>query len=146
MGHACDQFELRIDAKRFENWETNYAAKIGFGKAIDYAMAWGMDRIWYRVQSLAQHFRESLSDISGVYIHDKGKIRCGIVTFTVEGKDAEWVKAALSRHDINVTTSTMFSTRLDMEDRGLDQIVRASIHYYNTVEEIEQFCTALRSI
>ena len=43
---ARDRLVLRPDARRFENWETNYAGKIGLGVAIDYALAWGLDNIW----------------------------------------------------------------------------------------------------
>ena len=50
---ARDRYEIRDDARRFENWETNYAGKVGLAVAIDYALAWGMDAIWERVQPLA---------------------------------------------------------------------------------------------
>ncbi len=43
----------RPDARRFENWETNYVTKIGLGVAIDYALHWGLDAIRERVMSLA---------------------------------------------------------------------------------------------
>ena len=38
---ARDRYELRPDASRFENWETNYAARLGLGAAVDYALGWG---------------------------------------------------------------------------------------------------------
>jgi cysteine desulfurase/selenocysteine lyase len=28
---------IRPDARRFENWETNYSTKVGLGVAADYA-------------------------------------------------------------------------------------------------------------
>src|SRR5688572_11944126 len=46
---ARDRFVIRADARRFENWETNYAGKIGLGVAIDYALRWGLDHIWARI-------------------------------------------------------------------------------------------------
>ena len=44
---------------------------------------------------------------------------------------------------INVSFTTVHGTRLDMEARGLTAMVRASVHYYNSEDEIERFCAAL---
>jgi selenocysteine lyase/cysteine desulfurase len=141
-----DRFELRPDARRFENWETYYAGKIGLGVAIDYALDWGLEAIWSRVSGLAEALRLRLSTIPGVAVRDLGIERCGIVSFTVDGKDPEAIHRALAEHHINVTVSRLTSTRLDMEARGLSSVVRASVHYYNTEAEVERFCTTLASL
>ena len=82
---ATDRYELRGDARRFENWECNYAGKIGLGAAVDYAWQWGLDAIESCVTSLAASLRAMLGAIPGVHVHDLGQRQCGIVSFTVDG-------------------------------------------------------------
>jgi cysteine desulfurase / selenocysteine lyase len=142
---AKDRFEVRSDARRFENWETYYAGKIGLGVAIDYAMQWGLDAIWARISHLADDLRQRLDTIRGVTVRDQGIERCGIVSFDVAGKGADEIQHLLAKARINVSVSRLPSTRLDMEARGLSDLVRASVHYYNTEAEIERFCTILAS-
>jgi cysteine desulfurase / selenocysteine lyase len=143
---APDCFEIRPDARRFENWETNVAGKVGLAAAIDYARDWGLAAIWDRVRSLAATLRATLEEIPGVTVRDIGAEQCGIVTFTADGIEAQQVKQALSERSINVTTSTVASTRFDMEARGLHEVVRASVHYYNDEAEIERFSEGVRAI
>lgn len=50
--------------------------------------------------------------------------------------------AVLSK-GINTTVSLAKHARLDMGSLELDEVVRASVHYYNTEEEIERFCEVL---
>jgi selenocysteine lyase/cysteine desulfurase len=140
---ALDRYELRPDARRFENWETNYAARLGLGAAVDYALGWGLDAIWARVAPLAAELRRRLAALPGVAVHDLGRERCGIVSFTVGRRSAEEVRLALAQQHINVSTSTAPNNRLDMEPRGLRDLVRASVHYYNTEEEVDRFCQAV---
>ena len=143
---ARDRYELRPDARRFENWETYYAGKIALGVAVDYALAWGLPAIRERVYMLAGQLRERLAARPGVTLRDKGAERCGIVTFTAEGCAAALIKQVLRSEAINVSVSSYAGTRLDMEDRKLPGVVRASLHYYNSEEEIERFCAALEPL
>jgi selenocysteine lyase/cysteine desulfurase len=143
---APDRYEIRDDARRFENWETNFAGKMALGVAIDYARDWGMAAIWDRVRSLASRLRAELEEIPGVTVRDIGAEQCGILTFTADGIEPRQVKQVLAERSMNVTTSTVASTRFDMEARSLNEVVRASVHYYNDEAEVERFCEGVREI
>jgi len=143
---ARDRYEIRADARRFENWETNVAAKIGLGAALDYALDQGVDLTWQRILKLAGRLRAGLANLPGVTLRDLGEVQCGIVTFTVAGREPEEIQQLLGALGINVTVSTLFSTRLDMEKRDIQNLVRASVHYYNSEDEVERFCKTLAGI
>jgi len=140
---GAESYEIRKDARRFENWESYVAGRLGLGAAVEYAMATGLDAIWARVKALAEHLRRSLAEVRGVAVRDLGRERCGIVTFTAEGVSAAALSESLAAEKINVKTSSIFSTRYDMSARGLDLLLRASVHYYNTEDEIARFCAAV---
>jgi cysteine desulfurase/selenocysteine lyase len=140
---APDRFEVRPDARRFENWENNYAARLGLGVAVDYALDLGLAEIWERIQKLAETLRDGLSFIPDVKVRDIGRVQCGIVTFTLEGVDALDIKAALAARRINVSVSNPSSTLLDASRRNLPPVVRASVHYYNDDAEIAQLLEAV---
>ena len=142
---APNAYEIRTDARRFENWETNYAAKIGLGVAVDYALSWGIPAIESRVTDLADYLRQQLSSVDGIQVHDQGARQCGIVTFTIDGIRCEDVRRHLAARGVNVSVSVADYARLDMPDRGLTDLVRASVHYYNTHEEIDRLIQALPS-
>ncbi len=141
---AADRYELRPDARRFETWENNYAARLGLGVAIDYALAIGMDAIEQRSRALADRLRAALRRIPGVTIHDLGDHPAAIVTFTVAGTEADAVKTRLAKAGINITTSDPSSTLLDSTARHLPVIVRASPHYYNSEAEIDRAADEIR--
>ena len=143
---APDRYEIHSDARRFETWEGYVAGKIGLGVAVDYALGWGLDAIFARVQHLAQTLREQLNELPGVTVHDAGSTKCGITTFSADRVDAASLQQALRERGMNVSVSPPSSTRLDAEARDLPDLVRASVHYYNTEVEIDRFCASLREI
>lgn len=140
-----DTYTIRDDARKFESFECFVAGKIGLGVAVDYALQLGLDNIETRVQSLAQQLRESLVKIPNVHVHDQGHHLSGIVTFNKKGHSAESLQTHLRAHHANTSVARLGNNQLDYVQRNLEDLNRASVHYYNTEEEIERFCNIVRA-
>jgi cysteine desulfurase / selenocysteine lyase len=141
-----DRYELAPGAKRFENWESNVAGRVGLAAAVRYARAVGMDRIAGRVAFLAEALRERLAEVKGVTLHDLGSRKSGIVTFRKGDLDPTQMAAQLREVGINVSVSALAYARLDLGARGLPSLLRASVHYFNTEAEIDTFAGAIAKL
>jgi selenocysteine lyase/cysteine desulfurase len=140
---AADGYTLKPGARRFETWEVSYALQLGLGRAVEYALDVGIEAIWERVQALGRELRDALASIDGVSVRDLGLTRCGIVTFDVDGVPSGELRRGLGERAINVHVSTVEDTRLDFEARNLPPLIRASVHYFNTSDEIARLCEAV---
>lgn len=141
-----NDYTVMGDAKRFENWERYFAGVIGLKVAADQANELGMPAIWARLRHLADGLRERLKTVPGVTLADLGVTKGAIVTFAVAGKEHGTLKQQLRDQAINVSVSTQLSSRLDLKGRGLKDVMRASVHIYNTDEELDRFVAALRPL
>jgi selenocysteine lyase/cysteine desulfurase len=139
-------FEPRTDARRFELYEKNRALLLGLGAAVNYALDLDMHNIGRRITELAALLRKQLSAIDGVVVHDRGDFLGGIVTFSVAKLDAAAVKAALAAKNINVSITRPASTPVYMNRNQLSAAIRASLHYYNTEEEIDKLCAVINGL
>jgi selenocysteine lyase/cysteine desulfurase len=92
---------------------------------------------------LADGLRVRLSTLKGVTLTDLGMVKGAIVTFAVAGADHVALRDALRVRAINVSVSTQFSSLLDLKGRGLLNVMRASVHVYNTEAELDRFVAAL---
>jgi cysteine desulfurase/selenocysteine lyase len=137
-------YRIRSDARRFENWETYYAGKIGLGAAVDYALAIGIENGWDRIRALASRLRTELAALPDVTVLDRGAVLGATVTFAVAGLAAADVQRRLAAENINVSVMDAASARLDFDPRGLDEAVRSSVHYYNSDDEIDVLVDAVR--
>jgi cysteine desulfurase / selenocysteine lyase len=133
---APDRYEVRGDARRFENWETDHAGRLGLGAAVDYALDVGVPAMWERLRDLAARLRRELAAIEGVEVHDKGAIKGGIVTFTVGSHPSAEVAAALRSAGVNTSVTTPWHHHFD--GRPLPPMVRASTHVYNSDEDLDR--------
>ena len=143
---APDTYELRPDARRFENWENSYALRAGLDVACEYALELGLDAIQERAWSLTDYLRTKIAELPGSEIRDLGSERCAIATFTLEGHDPLKVVDLLRAQAINIGAPKPESTLLDSTARQLPTMFRASPHYYNTEEELDRFVEAISTL
>jgi cysteine desulfurase / selenocysteine lyase len=143
---AAEGYRFAPAARRFDTWEANCAARIGFGVAIDYALAWGVEHTWPRIRQLAAGLRAEITRIPGVTVQDRGRERCGTVALTVQGWEAASVRAELHRAGINTWVCLANAACVDMQRRGLESLLRVSVHYYNSSEELARLCSVLESL
>ncbi len=144
---STHSYTLRDDAKRFEGWERFMAGQIALAEAARYAMDIGLNVIQERIALVSESLRTQLQNIDGVTLRERGEGKqSGIVTFELKGRDASDIVLLLRAKNINVSAARVEHARLDLEGRGIVALVRASVHYYNTQDEIERFCTAIRNL
>ncbi len=136
-------YRMLPDARRFENWESYVAGRIALGAAARYALALGLDAIEARVVELADNLRRRLAADPRIAITDLGRRRSGIVTFTKADETPGAMMERLARARINVSVSRARYASLDLGKRGLDAVLRASVHYFNCEEEFDRFAEVL---
>lgn len=143
---AVDHYRLEPGAQRFIPFETPVAVRLGLGTAIDHALELGIAAIADRVASVAEDLRTRLAGIEGVTVHDGGRLRCGIVTFTVDGHPTTDVAGAARAAGVNVSVTDLPAARLDLGGDRPRAVVRASPHYYNTVDELDRLAEVVAGL
>ncbi len=141
-----DLYRAREDAMRYEDWEFAYALVLGTGAAIDYCLQVGEHRIWQQVKSLSDYLRRELSAMNKVRVLDKGPETGGLVTFTVQGSQPKYIVDALRNKKINVVPSYRGFAVIDFDEKQVEWAIRASPHYYNTMDEINTFLDEVQKI
>jgi len=139
-----ESFSWAAGAKRFETFERHVAGMIGLGVAVDYANRLGMRAIEERVQMLAANLRQQLSGIESITLHERAEQCSGIVTFSSAAEDSAAIKQRLRAQAVNVSVTQQHNARLDLAREGIESVVRASVHYYNSEAEIERFIKLLK--
>ena len=141
-----NEYKLKEDAQRFESWESNYAAVLGLGSAVDYALNLGLNNIQLRNTELASYLRTCLKKIDTVHIHAISDRQCAITSFYVQDQTASNIVNELRKNNINTSVSDPSSTLLDANKNKLPSLIRASLHYYNDKDEIDNFIKVLSSL
>ena len=141
-----DKYRQQPDAKRFEDWEFAYSTVIGTKAAIAYCLSIGEEKIWKQVKLLSGITREKLSEISRIRVLDRGPELGGLVTFTVKDSDPVLIVNELLKRKINVVPSYRAFGVIDFDEKNVKWAVRVSPHYYNTIEEIDNFIHSIKEI
>lgn len=139
-----NEYELAKTAKRFEIWERNYSLIMGARAAVEYALDLGLDNIQKRVQHLANYARQQINHLPDWRILDKGKNLGGIVTAHSKNCDLDRLKQAFVDKNINVSFASKTNAFIDMDEKGVDWLLRIAPHCYNSKEEIDKAVEVLK--
>lgn len=142
-----DAYQSRDDARRFEDWEFNYAGVIGSAVAAGYANEIGMRQIEARNNEISGYFREQLmAHIPGGRLLDQGEMLSNIITLDIKGWSPLALRDGLYKRNINTGASPNFVAIIDFGRKGVEGVLRISPHYYNTEAEADQLVAALQEI
>jgi selenocysteine lyase/cysteine desulfurase len=130
-------YQLVEGARRYETFEVSVAAKVGLGVAIDYALDIGLDAITKRIQELGDSLRSRLDAAPFVRVIEADGPQSGIVPFYVEGRTSEAVVASLRAWGVNTSVIDALPRGFDPGRRNAQSLIRASVHYYNTDDELD---------
>ena len=139
---AADRYEWARGAQRFEHWEHSVAGWLGLGAAVSHALQWDIGRVETTVALRADELRLRLREI-GMDVYDEGVERCGIVTTAHPDVDAALLRQRLADHGIAATTTPPGSSRWDVERRQLPSLLRLSVHYTTTDDELDRTVAVL---
>jgi cysteine desulfurase/selenocysteine lyase len=135
--------------ERYEAGTPNISGAIGFGRALDYLEALGMEDVRSHEQQITRHILGGLAGIENVQVFGPGPAedRIGVISFIVRGLNPHDVAVMLDGEaDVMVRSGHHCCMPL-MEHLALpDGTVRASLHCYNTIEDADRFLDAVRKI
>lgn len=135
MKHAEDfghyQFEFRDDARRFDAGAYNLAGIFGLGGSLELLLEVGLENVWKRVKELTDRLVTGIREKGYRIISSRQPGESsGIVAFASDRHDPEHVRQHLkAEHRIIVAVR---QNRL-----------RASPHFYNTIEEMDHLIRVL---
>jgi selenocysteine lyase/cysteine desulfurase len=130
MNFDTYHMDLQPGAGRFEEGTPNSAGIFGLGAAIDLLLEVGVEAIGERVLKLTEQLALGLAERGARVLSPRAEgLASGIVSFTVPGEPPERTARRLIEERVFVVAR-----------RGG---VRASPHFYNSEDEIEQLLAGL---
>jgi len=127
---------------RLEAGTPNIAGVIGFGAAIDYLNRVGMDEIRVKESELKRYMVSKLERIRHIDIINP-ECDSGIVAFNIDGIFPQDVAVYLDKYNVCVRAGN-HCAKILKKAVGVKNTVRASLYFYNTKEEIDDFVELLK--
>lgn len=128
--------------QRFEGGTLNVGGIIGLGAAIEYLESVGMEKIERYERELLEYATERLAAIREVEVYGAGK---GMIALNVAGVHAHDTAAILNEEGIAVRAGWHCAQPL-LKHLGIGPVVRVSMSFYNTKEEIDKLVRALSTV
>jgi cysteine desulfurase/selenocysteine lyase len=131
---------------KFEAGTSPIAEAVGFGAAIDYLTAVGLDAIEQHEQELAADALERLGEIQGITLYGPpADRRAGIVSFNVEGVHPHDVAQVLDFEGVAIRAGHHCCQPL-MAKLGVAATNRASFYLYTVPDELDRLVAGLHKV
>ena len=140
-----EKTEYAEGALRFEPGTPHIAGAIGFGTAVDFINAVGIQNIFDHEHDLVQYAQLKMSEIPEVIIYGKSDHKAGVISFNVNGQHPFDVGTLLDKYGIAVRTGHHCTQPL-MQCLNIQGTVRISFAIYNTKQEIDFFVEKLKKV
>lgn len=128
---------------KFEAGTPGIVQQIGFGVALDYLMALGMENVAAHERQLRDYARDRLAGLNWLTVQGNSAGKGAIFSFTLQGgAHAHDVSTILDKRGVAVRAGTHCAMPL-MAHMGVGATCRASFGLYNTFEEVDALVSAL---
>ncbi|MDD3177975.1 MAG: cysteine desulfurase [Candidatus ainarchaeum sp.] len=133
---------------KFEAGTPNIAGAFGAFSAIDYLENIGMDNISKNDSKLLDYLLEKTSSIKNLEVFNPkdSKIQAPILLFNLKGFDPRVVSSLLDEVSDIATRSGTHCAQPIVTRYNPKGLVRASLYFYNTFEEIDKFVETIKVI
>ncbi len=142
-------FKLSEPPARFEGGTQNISGLIGLGAAVDYLNRIGMENIETHGKKITKMMYNGIKEIENSIVYGHPEAIYDMVGFNINGVNCHDVAKILDEQKTICVRSGMHCAIPAMRQIGAYDIggtVRASIHYYNTKEEIQTLIDTLEEI
>lgn len=132
---------------KFEAGTPNIADVIAFDASIKFIESIGTENIRSYEEELTKYMLEKLSDINflTLYGSKRRENRLPIFSFNIDGVHSHDVGTILDNFGIAIRTGHN-CTQIIMNELKVNSVARASLCFYNTIQEIDIFINALKEI
>ena len=146
-GVQLDSFTPALPPNKFEAGTPNIAGAIGLKAAIDFIGKTGFSAIQKAEKSLTEHLLSGLSQMPFIRpIGPTGSEKRGpIISFAMDGVHPHDIAEGLSNQNICIRAGYHCAQPF-MDDLGIPGTARISLAPYNTDDEIDRCCEALKEI
>lgn len=127
---------------RMEAGTPNYSGIIALGEAIDYLSQVGLDKICTYEKVLVDHLESRLAELPEVHILGNPKERAGAVSFTVDKLHPYDLTSFLDKGGVALRSGHHCAQPI-MAKFQISSALRASVAFYNTIEELDAFVEIL---
>jgi cysteine desulfurase/selenocysteine lyase len=139
---SIDKSTFADPPHRFEAGTPNIAGFVGLGAALDYVSAIGIERIGAYERELLEYATSALNTIPGLRIFGEVPHKAAVISFLIEGVHAHDLATLLDQEGIAVRSGHHCAHPL-MQFYGVPATLRASLSFYNTRDEVDEFVAAV---